>query len=215
MGRPMVTDAPSPAVERERAELVLASGSAARRAMLEAAGLDFLVDPADVDEAAIRDRVIASGGSHSAVAERLADAKASVVSVRHPDALVIGGDQVLSFDGRLLEKAASMREARDVLAALRGKTHTLYSCASLARDGETLWRHVDAAHLTMRAFSDAALDAYLEKAGNVVLTSVGCYQIEGPAIQLFEAVDGEHATILGLPLLPLLGELHRRKVLVS
>ncbi|WP_439544297.1 Maf family protein [Hyphomicrobium sp.] len=197
------------------ANVVLASGSATRRAMLEAAGLDFTVDPADVDEAEIRDDVIAAGGSHSQVAERLAGAKAAVVSARHAGAFVIGGDQVLSFEGRLLEKAASMPEAREILRSLSGKTHTLYSCASLARDGEALWRHVEAAHLTMRAFSDAALDAYLAKVGDVVLTSVGAYQIEGPAIQLFETVDGAHATILGLPLLPLLGELHRRKVLVS
>ncbi len=159
--------------------------------------------------------MLAEGGSHREIAERLADAKAVVVSARHPGAFVIGGDQVLSFEGRLLEKARSMDEARAVLGALRGKTHTLYSCASLAKDGETLWRHVDAAHLTMRAFSDAALDAYLAKVGDVVLTSVGAYQIEGPAIQLFETVDGEHATILGLPLLPLLAELRRQKVLMS
>lgn len=207
----MATDA----IGDRHANLVLASGSATRRAMLEAAGLDVRVDPADVDEAKIWDDVIASGGSHSRVAERLADAKAAVVSARHPGAFVIGGDQVLSFEGRLLEKAASMSAAREVLASLRGKTHTLYSCVSLARNGETLWRHVEAAHLTMRAFSDAALDTYLAKVGDVVLTSVGAYQIEGPAIQLFETVEGEHATILGLPLLPLLGELHRRKVLVS
>lgn len=197
------------------ANVVLASGSATRRAMLEAAGLDFAVDPPDVDEGTIRDDVIASGGSHSEIAERLADAKAAVVSARHPGAFVIGGDQVLSFEGRLLEKAASMSEAREILRALSGKTHTLYSCASLVRDGEALWRHVEAAHLTMRAFSDAALDAYLAKVGDVVLTSVGAYQIEGPAIQLFQTVEGEHATILGLPLLPLLGELRRRKVLMS
>jgi septum formation protein len=206
MGQLMASDARS---------LVLASGSAARRAMLEAAGLDFTVEPADVDEAAIRDAVIEAGGSHSDVAERLAEEKAKVVSARHPGAFVIGGDQVLSFEGRLLEKAASMQEAREILQALRGKTHTLHSCASLARDGETLWRDCAAAHLTMRDFSDAALDVYLAKVGNVVLSSVGAYQIEGPAIQLFETVEGAHATILGLPLLPLLGELHRRKVLMS
>lgn len=199
----------------EARNLILASGSATRRAMLEAAGLAFTVDPANVDEADIRDQVLAAGGSHSQVAGRLAEEKAKAVSARHPGALVIGGDQVLSFEGRLLEKAASMREAREVLGALRGKSHTLYSSASLARDGEELWRESAAAHLTMRAFSDAALDAYLAKVGDVVLSSVGAYQIEGPAIQLFEAVEGAHATILGLPLVPLLGELLRRKVLVS
>lgn len=201
----------------EPPKLVLASGSATRRALLAAAGLEFAVDPADVDEAAIRDEILAQDGAdaHECVARQLAAAKALAVSARHPEAIVIGADQVLSFKGRLLEKASSMQDARDVLAALRGKSHRLYSAAALARNGEVLWRETATARLAMRDFSDAALDAYLAKVGDAVLTSVGAYQIEGPAIQLFDTLEGEHATILGLPLLPLLHALHRWRVLLA
>lgn len=195
--------------------LVLASGSATRRGLLEAAGLTFEVVPADVDEAALRDRLFAESASvsHESVAHALADAKAAEVSARRPDALVIGADQVLSFEGALFEKPKSTDEARAQLQRLRGKPHALHAATALARSGQVEWRNLDTARLTFRAFSDAALDAYLAHAGTAVLTSVGAYQIEGPAIQLFERVEGSHSTILGLPLLPLLAELRRRGVI--
>jgi septum formation protein len=201
----------------EASRLVLASGSATRRALLEAAGLSFAVISADVDEAAIRDRLLAGSAyvSHESVAQTLADEKAMVVSRRAPDALVVGADQVLSFEGALFEKARSLDEARAVLQKLRGKTHALHSATALAKRGEIQWRNLSSAHLTFRDFSDDALDAYLSRVGTAVLSSVGCYQIEGPAIQLFEKIDGDHSTILGLPLLPLLAELRRREVVVS
>jgi septum formation protein len=201
----------------ETTELVLASGSRTRRALLEAAGVAVSVVPADVDEAAIRDRLLAGEAavSHESVALALAEEKAKAVSAAQPEALVIGADQVLSFEGRLFEKARDKAEARAHLVLLRGRTHALHSATALARAGDVVWRGVETARLTMRAFSDAALDAYLVHAGEAVLTSVGAYQIEGPAIQLFEAVDGDHSTILGLPLLPLLAELRRREVLLS
>lgn len=195
--------------------LVLASGSATRRALLEAAGVDIVVRPAEVDEAAIRDRMLAADAnvSHESIAMTLAAEKAKAVGTSEPDALVIGADQVLSCDGRLFEKPASVAEARMQLLALRGKTHALHSAVALARGGTVLWHETATARLTMRAFSEAALDAYLARAGDAVTTSVGAYRIEGPAIQLFEAIDGDHATILGMPLLPLLAELRRREVL--
>lgn len=195
--------------------LVLASGSATRRTMLEAAGVAFRVTPADLDEAAIRDRMLAADAavSHESIALALAVEKGKAVSETTPGALVIGADQVLSCDGRLFEKPASVAEARMQLLALRGKTHALHSAVALARGGTVLWNETATARLTMRAFSEAALDAYLARAGDAVTTSVGAYRIEGPAIQLFEAIDGDHATILGMPLLPLLAELRRREVL--
>lgn len=203
---------------REPASLVLASGSATRRAMLSAAGIDVTVQPADVDESAVRDALLSADPSvsHEVVPLALAEAKAKAVSRSLPGALVIGADQVLSFDGRLFEKKPqSVAEARQNLWELRGKSHALHSAVALAQDGLIVWHDADTAVLTMRKFSEAALDAYLERVGDVVLTSVGAYQIEGPAIQLFEVVDGDHATILGMPLLPLIAELRRREVLVS
>jgi septum formation protein len=197
--------------------LVLASGSAARRALLEAAGIEIAVRAADVDEAAIRDRLFAanSGVSHESVAQTLADEKAKAVSTLDPGALVIGADQVLSFQGRLFEKPKSLAEARDHLLALRGATHALHSATALAENGRVVWQDVTTARLAMRHFSEGALDAYLARVGDIALTSVGAYQIEGPAVQLFEAIDGDHAAILGLPLLPLLKELRRREVIPS
>ena len=197
------------------ARLVLASGSATRRTMLEAAGVAVTVAPADVDEAGIRDRLLAENPTvpHARIALALAEEKAKAVSAAQKDALVIGADQVLSFEGRLFEKPKDMADARASLVALRGRTHTLHSAVALAVNGETVWHDTAEAHLTMRAFSDAALDAYLARVGDVVLTSVGAYQIEGPAVQLFAAIEGDHATILGMPLLPLVTELVRRGAL--
>lgn len=200
----------------ETTPLILASGSATRRALLEAAGVKVSIIPADVDEAAIRDRLLASSPavSHEQIALALAEEKAKAVSAGQPEALVIGADQVLSFEGRLFEKARDIAEARAHLGLLRGKTHALHAATVLAKAGAVVWGGVETARLTMRAFSDAALDSYLARVGDVVLTSVGAYQIEGPAIQLFESIDGDHSTILGLPLLPLLAELRRREVLL-
>jgi len=197
--------------------LVLASGSATRRALLDAAGIAVSVHPADVDEAAIRDSMLATdeGVSHESVARVLAEEKAKAVSALKPDALVIGADQVLSFEGRLFEKPKSVDEAHAHLMTLRGRTHALHSAVALATQGAVVWQDTRTARLTMREFSGAALDDYLARAGDAVLTSVGAYQIEGPAVQLFEDVEGDHTTILGLPLLPLLKELRRREVLTS
>ncbi len=197
--------------------LVLASGSATRRAMLEAAGIVFRVYPAQIDEAALRDALFVANEcvSHESVALALAEEKAKTVSAEEQDTLVIGADQVLSFEGRLFEKPRSLDDARAQLIALRGKTHALHAAVALAADGKVVWQNVQTAHLTFRNFSEAALEAYLARAEDAVLTSVGAYQIEGPAVQLFETIEGDHTTILGLPLLPLLKELRRREVLMS
>lgn len=200
---------------RGDARLILASGSAARRAMLAAAGVDVEIRPAKIDEDAIRDRMLAADPnvSHESIASTLAVEKAQAVSQNAPGAVVIGADQILSFDGQMLNKPASIAEARAQLLALRGKAHALHSAVALAQNGTVLWRHTATAHLTLRAFSETALEAYLTRAGESVTTSVGAYQIEGSAIQLFELIEGDHTTILGMPLLPLLAELRRREVL--
>jgi septum formation protein len=201
----------------DRPGLILASGSRTRREMLQAAGLAFTVVPADIDEAALRAHLLSSkpGITPAGIAEELARAKAETVSRDHPHALVIGCDQVLAFDGTIFEKPRDMSDARDCLMKLRGAEHELHSAAALAVNGVVSWSHTDTARLTMRAFSPAAVDEYLARDGVDVCRSVGAYQIEGHAIQLFDKVDGDYFTILGVPLLPLLAELRARKVLVA
>lgn len=188
-------------------ELVLASGSRIRAELLRNAGLTFDVDPARVDERAIEAPLLESDFSPEDIAQVLAEAKAQEVSERRPGALVIGADQVLDFDGERLTKPADMEAARRQLLAMSGKTHALHSAAAIARDGQTLWRNVGTVRLTMRPFGPEFVGRYLAGVGEVALTSVGAYQLEGPGIQLFSAIDGDYFTVLGLPLLPLLGEL--------
>jgi septum formation protein len=198
-------------------QIILASGSRSRRQLMEAAGIAFSAVPAEIDEAAIRDALRADNQDidPADIAELLAEAKAIEVGNRHPDALVIGADQVLALAGRLYEKPADLERARDNLLELRGKTHQLHSAVTLAQRGEVVWRHLDTAHMTMRAFTPAFLGSYLACAGEKVCQSVGAYQLEGLGIQLFEKVEGDYFTILGLPMLPLLAELRRRGVIAS
>ncbi|OCW57337.1 Maf-like protein [Hoeflea olei] len=185
--------------------LVLASASPFRKMLLANAGLSFEVEPAAVDERAIEDTL----GDMDAedIALILADAKAHDVSERMTDALVIGSDQTLSLDGRMLHKPADMAEARRRLLDLSGRTHELNSAVVLARNGETLWRHVSIARLTMRKLDPGFIGRHLSNVGDRALSSVGAYQLEGEGIQLFEQIEGDYFTILGLPMLPLLAEL--------
>lgn len=194
-------------------ELILASGSSARRKMLEAAGVAFRVAPAAVDEDAERGRL--GSASPRQVALHLARAKAAEVSLRHPEAVVIGADQVLALAGRIFTKASNLAEARIALQSLAGRTHALHSAVALAIGGGIVWHRVDDAALTMRAFSQAFADDYLERAGERVCASVGCYELEGLGIQLFEHIEGDYFTILGMPLLPLLAELRRHGALAA
>ena len=186
--------------------LILASGSATRLALLRNAGLAFAVQSPAIDERAIEAPLVASGAAPGEIAAALAEAKALVVSSKR-QGIVVGADQTLELDGRQWTKPGSLAEAREQIAALSGKTHTLHSAVAVARDGAVTWRHVDSARLTMRALSGRQIDAYLAEVGKAALTSVGAYQIEGPGVRLFERVDGDHFTILGLPLLPLLAYL--------
>jgi septum formation protein len=195
--------------------LILASGSAVRAAMLANAGVLHEIRVADVDEDAAKKRLLAERADMRVVAEALAELKALHVSAVDPGALVLGADQVLAFEGRLLSKAKSMSEAHEILSQLRGKTHELLSAAVLAKAGAPVWKHVGRAVLHMRNFSDGFLDDYLASEGDDLLKGVGCYRIEGRGVQLFERIEGDNFTIMGLPLLPLLGALREQGVLAS
>jgi septum formation protein len=198
-------------------ELVLASTSPFRRHMLQAAGLHFSAVAPAVDEAVLK-RDLASArppAGASDVAAALARAKAQAVGARMPSALVIGADQVLAFGDELFDKPADLAQAREQLQRLRGRPHQLHTAAALAEGGDIVWSRIEVATLHMRPFSDAYLDDYLAEAGPSVLNTVGGYEIEGRGIQLFERVEGDHFTIIGLPLLPLLAELRHRGVLAT
>ena len=193
--------------------LLLASASAARRAMLKAAGIPIEVKPADVDERSLQ-RNCASGAGQD-IALLLAKAKAQAVSVIVPSRIVVGADQTLSCDDSLFNKPASREAAFDQLMTLRGRTHELHSAVAVARGGAVLFAHCATARLTMRPFSEVFLRSYLDALGAAAMQSVGVYQIEGLGAHLFERIDGDHFTILGLPLLPLLAFLRDHGLLQS
>jgi septum formation protein len=193
--------------------LVLASKSAVRRAVLEAAGVPVEIEPADIDERAVEVR--AGLTDPGGVAELLAREKARTVSAKKPGRIVLGADQTLALADKRFAKAANRAGAAAQLRELRGKTHTLHSAVAVLRDGKIVYEHVAAARLTMRPFSDGFLNSYLDAVGDAAMASVGCYQLESRGAQLFERVEGDHFTVLGLPLLPLLGWLRGEGLLES
>jgi septum formation protein len=191
--------------------LVLASGSASRARMLTAAGVDFITAPADIDEAAL----MPVDGDAGAAALALAGLKALSVSEHRPGALVLGGDSILDFEGERISKSPDVAAAKVLLTRLSGKTHRIVSAAVLARDGQVVWRQVGEGTLTLRRLSPAFIDAYLAAAAPAVLASVGCYHLEGRGAQLFDRIEGDFFSILGLPLLAVLAALRQQGLLPS
>lgn len=193
-------------------DVILASRSAARSALLRGAGVFFEAADSGVDEAALKTAILAGGAGPAEVASALAREKALAVSRRGPG-LVIGADQTLDFEGRLHDKPLSLAEAADRLRAMRGRAHRLHAAVAAARDGVVIWEALSSAELIMRSFSDAFLEAYLAGEGEEALSSVGAYRLEGPGVQLFSEIRGDYFTILGLPLTGLLELLRREGVL--
>jgi septum formation protein len=197
-----------------RPPLILASSSKTRARLLEAAGLAFIVEPPGLDESVMRQAV--SGAQSLAphdVAEVLARAKAEAVSDFAPKAYVIGADQVLAFGDLIISKPETMEAARRQLLDLSGKTHTLHTAVAVATNGETIWAETTMATLTMRKLSPEFIGHYLAAAGEEVLSSVGAYQIESLGVELFDKIDGDYFSILGLPLVPLLDTLRGEGVI--
>lgn len=196
--------------------LVLASQSASRRAMLDAAGVPHEALAAHVDEDAITAGLITEGASPERIADALAEVKAIKISRQHPGALVLGADSVVAAaDGALLNKPETRVRAQAQLRQLSGSTHRLISAAVICEGGKAVWRSTAAARLTMRPLSETFIAAYLDAEGDAVLGCAGCYRIEGLGAQLFSRVDGDQFTIRGLPLLPVLDYLRGRGVLAS
>lgn len=191
--------------------IVLASASASRRAMLDAAGVEFTAIPAAVDERALEEEM--ADAEAGEIAQALAAAKAAAVSQSHPGRWVLGSDSLVEIAGRRFDKPRSREEAADHLNAFSGRTMTLHSAAALARDGRIDWIEGDFARLTVRELSPAFIAAYLDAEWPAVAGCVGVFRIEGPGVQLFEHIAGDQFTVLGMPLLPVLGALRERGVL--
>ncbi|MDX2143702.1 MAG: Maf family protein [Rhodospirillaceae bacterium] len=194
-------------------QVILASTSKSRAMVLRNAGLVFDQAAPGVDEEAVKTVLRNAGASAAACAEKLAEMKAVAVSARHPEALVIGGDQMLECEGVWFDKPADRAAARRQLLTLRGKTHRLVNSLVVALRGARIWHFADSPAITMRAFSDGFLDDYLGQVGENVFHSVGGYQLEGPGSQLFTKIEGDFFSVLGLPLLPLLAFLREHGVL--
>lgn len=194
-------------------EIILASGSHVRKKLLTNAGLSFRAQPARIDEDAIKAALAAENATPRDIADALAEFKARKVAEKHPGAVVIGTDQVLEFQGGILSKPASRDAASEQLRALRGQQHRLLSAVVVYEDAEPVWRHVGQVRLTMRDVSDGFLNAYLDRNWPGIGDSVGGYKLEEEGIRLFSRVEGDYFTVLGLPLLDLLGFLAQKGVI--
>ena len=188
-------------------KIMLASKSKSRRKTLEDAGLIFETVSSGVDEDEIKAKMSKAGATFKQIAEALAREKALTVSKKHPDSLIIGGDQILACEGKYYDKAKNINEARNHLKSFKGKTHELITSIVLVRNGEVIWKHTSRLRLSMRDFSIEFLEEYIEKAGDALLQSAGCYFIEGLGIQLFSNIEGEYYAIQGMPMLALLKKL--------
>ncbi|MEX0339387.1 MAG: nucleoside triphosphate pyrophosphatase [Arenibacterium sp.] len=193
--------------------LILASGSEIRASLLRQARLDFDVVPAKVDEDAIRDALIAEDAKPRDIADALAEMKARKIGMKHPDAMVIGCDQVLDFQGKLLSKPESKADAVQQLTAMQGHRHSLFSAAVICKNGTPVWRHVGQVRLMMRALSDPFITDYVERNWDSIRHAVGAYKLEEEGVRLFSLVDGDHFNVLGLPFIELLNFLAVRGVI--
>lgn len=195
--------------------VILASRSLTRAELLRNAGIPFDVVPVLVDEDAVKAGMLAENAPPRDIADALAELKARRAASRAPESLVIGADQVLECSGRLFSKPEDLAQARSQLADLRGQSHKLLSAVVIYENAQPVWRHVGQVRMTMRAFSDAFLDDYIETEGESLLETVGCYRLEGRGAQLFSQVSGDYFTVLGLPLLEILGFLRTRSIGLS
>ena len=194
--------------------IILASGSAIRKQILDGAGLNYEVIVKPVDEAAIKDSLLAENSRLQDIADALAEAKALRVS-RQTDGFVIGADQIMVMDNQLFDKPKDLGEARERLLSMRGKRHELIGAVVVCENGRPVWRHLSKTKLWVREFSNEFLDWYIEQEGEALMKSVGAYRFEGPGAQLFEKVEGGFFAILGLDLLPVLDYLRVRGVIAS
>lgn len=193
--------------------LILASASKTRADMLRDAGVVFVAKPANIDEASITASMVAENAPPRDIADALAELKAQRIAQRNPSDMVLGVDQVLVCSGKLVNKAANLTEAAETLRFLRGKPHELFSAAVIYENNAPVWRHVGRVQLQMRDFTESFLQGYIERNGDALLASVGCYQLEGEGAQLFSRIDGDYFTVLGMPLLAVLGFLRTRGIL--
>jgi septum formation protein len=183
--------------------------------MLKAAGVSFRIVPAQVDEAALKHESIGKNLDASRIAHGLAAEKAFAVSRSHPDAIVLGADQILSLDGEIVSKCTSEEDAAVLLRRLRGRSHALITAAVIMQDGVEVWSHVDTSRMVVRRYSDDFLRDYIAQTGPALVRSVGCYELENAGVQLFERVEGDFFSVLGLPLIPLLAALREQGVIAS
>jgi septum formation protein len=193
--------------------IILASNSRFRAELLKNAGIEFTTNSASIDERVIEQPLLEANLGPADIAQVLAEAKAVDVSSRNPNALIIGCDQTLSMNDNMFHKPADMKQARQHLLNFSGKTHQLNSAVAFVFNQQTIWRHVSIANMTMRKLSPEYIGRYLAQAGQSVLGSVGAYQLEGTGVQLFEQIEGDYFTIIGLSLLPTLSELRSLKVI--
>ena len=196
-------------------QIILASGSSIRAQMLREAGVKFDIHVPRVDEETILNSLLAEGAKPADIADTLAEYKARRIADKSPSANVIAADQVLACNGQIFSKPRDLKEAREHLQTLKGQGHQLLSAVVIYEEAKPVWRHVGRAQLVMRDFSDAFLDDYLAKAGEDILNCVGCYQLESHGVTLFNRVQGDYFTILGLPLLEVLAFLRTRGALLS
>lgn len=192
--------------------LILASGSKIRASLLSGCGLSFVRQPADLDEESIKDDCLSRGFSPKAVALKLAEEKAREVSLSGPG-LVIGADSVVELEGRLISKQTRLEGAAQLLRQFSGKVHHLHSAVAVAEKGHVLWSYADTADMSVRRLSEDFIAHYIAQAGEDILSSVGCYQLEAHGVHLFDSIRGDYFTVLGLPLLPLLAQLRHYEVI--